>query len=55
MDRNYQSSCPVVLYRADDDRLVFPKLHLDQVEHRHIYVPVRDQVGVAANAPGDAD
>lgn len=55
MDRHYQGLCPVVLYRADADCLVSPKLHLDQVERRHIYVPLRNQVGAATDAPGDAD
>lgn len=55
VDKHYHSLCPEVLYRANDDLKVFPKLHLDQVTHRHIYVPVRNQVGVATNAPVDAD
>ncbi|XP_026182129.1 plexin-C1-like [Mastacembelus armatus] len=44
VDKNYQTTCPRVLYRADDDRPVFPKLQLDQVDRKHVYVPFRNQM-----------
>ncbi|XP_026182128.1 plexin-C1 isoform X2 [Mastacembelus armatus] len=44
VDKNYQTTCPRVLYRADDDRHVFPKLQLDQVDRKHVYVPFRNQM-----------
>ncbi|AWO97816.1 putative plexin-C1-like [Scophthalmus maximus] len=44
VDKHYHTSCPTVLYRANDDRPVFPKLLLDQVDLKHVYVPLRDQM-----------
>ncbi|KAK7939471.1 hypothetical protein WMY93_002797 [Mugilogobius chulae] len=44
VDKNYQSTCPKVLYRANDDREVFPKLHVDEVDHKHIYVAFANQI-----------
>ncbi|KAL3976750.1 hypothetical protein ACER0C_020239 [Sarotherodon galilaeus] len=53
VDRNYHAACPTVLYRtvtgptmmgAYDDRKVFPKLHLDPVDRKHVYVPFRNQM-----------
>ncbi|XP_027140848.1 plexin-C1 [Larimichthys crocea] len=40
VDKNYHTVCPRVLYRANDDRQVFPKMHLDQVDRKHVYVPL---------------
>lgn len=45
VDKNYRSPCPSVLYRANDDQTVRPKLHMDQVDRKHIYVPFQNQVG----------
>ncbi|XP_058480254.1 plexin-C1 isoform X2 [Solea solea] len=44
VDNNYHASCPIVLYRASDDRPVHPKMLLDQVDHRHIYVALTNQL-----------
>ncbi|XP_044042985.1 plexin-C1 isoform X2 [Siniperca chuatsi] len=44
VDMNYRTTCPRVLYRANDDRQVFPKIHLDQVDRKHVYVPFRNQM-----------
>ncbi|KAI3366468.1 hypothetical protein L3Q82_000601 [Scortum barcoo] len=44
VDKNFHTACPRVLYRANDDRKVFPKIHLDQVDHKHVYLPFRNQV-----------
>ncbi|XP_019947930.2 plexin-C1 [Paralichthys olivaceus] len=40
VDKNYHTSCPTVLYRDDEDRQVFPKIHLDPVDRNHVYVPL---------------
>lgn len=45
MDKNYHTTCPRVLYRASDDRQVFPKILLDQVDRKHVYVPFQNLVG----------
>ncbi|XP_035536930.1 plexin-C1-like [Morone saxatilis] len=44
VDKNYHTTCPRVLYRANDDRQVFPKIQLDQVDHKHVYVPFKNQM-----------
>ena len=46
MDNNYHTTCPRVLYRANDDRKVFPKIHLDKVDNKHVYVAFQNQVGL---------
>ncbi|XP_071358919.1 plexin-C1-like isoform X2 [Trachinotus anak] len=44
VDKNYHTVCPTVLYRANDDRRVFPKMHLDQVDRKHVYVPFQNKM-----------
>ncbi|XP_039648380.1 plexin-C1-like [Perca fluviatilis] len=44
VDKNYHTTCPRVLYRATDDHQVFPKMHLDQVDLKHVYLPFRNQM-----------
>lgn len=44
VDKNYHTTCPRVLYRASDDRQVFPKILLDQVDHKHVYVPFQNLI-----------
>ncbi|XP_039456581.1 plexin-C1-like [Oreochromis aureus] len=44
VDRNYHAACPTVLYRTSDDRKVIPKIHLDPVDRKHVYVPFRNQM-----------
>ncbi|XP_015248304.1 PREDICTED: plexin-C1-like [Cyprinodon variegatus] len=44
VDKNYQSSCPKILYRTSGDNRVFPKIHLDPVDKKHVYVPFKNQV-----------
>ncbi|XP_051248762.1 plexin-C1-like [Dicentrarchus labrax] len=44
VDKDYHTTCPRVLYRANDDRQVFPKMQLDQVDHKHVYVPFKNQM-----------
>ncbi|XP_054656814.1 plexin-C1 isoform X2 [Dunckerocampus dactyliophorus] len=38
VDKNHHTACPTVLYWTDDDRKVFPRMHLDEVDHKHLYV-----------------
>ncbi|GLD48150.1 plexin-C1, partial [Lates japonicus] len=42
--KDYHTACPVMLYRANDDRQVFPKILLDPVDHKHVYVPFQNQM-----------
>ncbi|XP_016516680.1 plexin-C1-like [Poecilia formosa] len=44
VDRKYQPSCPQILLRTSGDNKVFPKLQLDPVDHKHLYVPFKNQV-----------
>ncbi|XP_068573500.1 plexin-C1-like [Cebidichthys violaceus] len=44
VDKNYHPTCPRVLYRANDDRQVFPKMLLDQVDLKHVYMPLQNQM-----------
>ncbi|KAM6896826.1 plexin-C1-like [Lycodopsis pacificus] len=44
VDKNYRPTCPRVLYRANDDRRVFPKMLLDQVDLKHVYMPLQSQM-----------
>ncbi|XP_037317283.2 plexin-C1 [Pungitius pungitius] len=44
VDQNYRPTCPTVLYRAVDDRRVFPKMYLDQVDLKHVYMPLQNQM-----------
>ncbi|XP_033934707.1 plexin-C1 isoform X1 [Pseudochaenichthys georgianus] len=44
VDQNFQSSCPGVLYRDDYDRRVFPKMHLDPVDLKHVYMSFENQM-----------
>ncbi|KAM3587782.1 uncharacterized protein V6R79_013766 [Siganus canaliculatus] len=44
VDRNYHTTCPRVLYRANDAQKVFPRIHLDPVDLKHVYVQLQSQV-----------
>lgn len=44
VNKKYQSACPKVLYRANDDRALFPKLHVNDVDHKHVYVAFTNQM-----------
>lgn len=50
VDRHYSTACPKVLYKADYDRRVFPKISLDQVDQKHVYLAFLHQVGGSAEA-----
>ncbi|XP_047245046.1 plexin-C1-like [Girardinichthys multiradiatus] len=44
VDRNYQPTCPKILYRTSGDNRVFPYLYLDPVDQKHVYVPFKNQI-----------
>ncbi|KAG9280668.1 plexin-C1-like isoform X1 [Astyanax mexicanus] len=44
LDKEWRSSCVTVLYKSDDDRMVFPRMQFDQVDHKHIYIALRNQI-----------
>ncbi|XP_022077940.2 plexin-C1-like [Acanthochromis polyacanthus] len=44
VDRNFHPACPTLLYSGDDDRKVFPRILLDPVDQKHVYVPFRNQM-----------
>lgn len=44
VDKAYKPACPRVLYKSDDDRRVFPKMHLDPVDRKHVYMALKNQV-----------
>ncbi|XP_060770237.1 plexin-C1-like [Neoarius graeffei] len=44
LDRNYRPGCVQVLYRSDDDRMVFPRMHFDPLDHNYIYIALRNQI-----------
>uniref|UniRef100_H3CN71 Plexin C1 n=1 Tax=Tetraodon nigroviridis TaxID=99883 RepID=H3CN71_TETNG len=44
VDRHYSTACPKVLYKADYDRRVFPKISLDQVDQKHVYLAFLHQI-----------
>ncbi|CAL8323534.1 unnamed protein product [Lota lota] len=39
-----QTQCLSVIWKASDDRRVFPKMHLDPVGRKHVFVAVRNQL-----------
>ena len=46
VDAKLQAQCLSVIWKAPDDRRVFPKMHLDPVGRKHVFVAVRDKVGL---------
>ncbi|XP_005164841.1 plexin-C1-like [Danio rerio] len=44
LDENYTPGCPSVLYKSDDERAVFPRMHFDPVDFKHIYIALRNQL-----------
>ncbi|XP_053200175.1 plexin-C1 [Scomber japonicus] len=44
VDNNYHTTCPKVLYRANHDHKVFPKIHLDEVDDKYLYVAFQNQM-----------
>ncbi|TSK13569.1 Plexin-C1 [Bagarius yarrelli] len=44
LDTEFRSSCAKVLYRSDDDTMVFPKMYFDPVDPNYIYMALRNQI-----------
>ncbi|KAJ3612310.1 hypothetical protein NHX12_020586, partial [Muraenolepis orangiensis] len=51
VDRNLEARCLSAIWKADDDRRVFPKMHLDPVGRKHVLVAVRNQSCWTAGDP----
>ncbi|KAK3558276.1 hypothetical protein QTP86_013929 [Hemibagrus guttatus] len=48
LDKDYRSTCAKVLYRSDDDRMVFPKMYFDPVDSSYIYIALGNQINRVA-------
>ncbi|XP_036432623.1 plexin-C1-like [Colossoma macropomum] len=44
LDKALNSGCVTVLYKSTDDRMVFPRMHFDPVDHKYIYIALRNQI-----------
>ncbi|RXN21260.1 plexin-C1-like protein [Labeo rohita] len=44
LDEKFTPGCPTVLYKSDDERAVFPRMHFDPVDFKHIYIALRKQI-----------
>ncbi|KAF4080936.1 hypothetical protein AMELA_G00155160 [Ameiurus melas] len=44
LDPDCRSGCAKVLYRSDDDWMVFPRMYFDPVDHNYIYITLRNQI-----------
>ncbi|XP_065124583.1 uncharacterized protein [Paramisgurnus dabryanus] len=44
LDESFSPGCPTVLYRSDDDQEVLPRMHLDPVDNKHIYIALKNQI-----------
>ncbi|XP_037398646.1 plexin-C1-like [Pygocentrus nattereri] len=44
LDKALNSGCVTVLYKSDDDRMVFPRMHFDPVDHKYIYIALQNQI-----------
>ncbi|XP_073724091.1 plexin-C1 [Misgurnus anguillicaudatus] len=44
LDESFSPGCPTVLYRSDDDQKVLPRMHLDPVDSKHIYIALKNQI-----------
>ncbi|MEQ2210881.1 hypothetical protein XENOCAPTIV_021057, partial [Xenoophorus captivus] len=44
VDMNYQPTCPKVLYRASAERKVFSRIHLAQVDQKHVYLQFKNKI-----------
>ncbi|XP_036432602.1 plexin-C1 isoform X2 [Colossoma macropomum] len=44
LDKALNSGCLTVLYKSDDDRMVFPRMHFDPVDHKYIYIALGNQI-----------
>ncbi|KAK1789579.1 hypothetical protein P4O66_015482 [Electrophorus voltai] len=44
LDKSFRPGCMKVLYRSDDDRMLFSRMHFDPVDHKYIYIALRNQI-----------
>ncbi|XP_059360621.1 plexin-C1-like [Carassius carassius] len=44
LDENFTPGCPTVLFKSDDEREVFPRMHFDPVDFRYIYIALKKQL-----------
>ncbi|KAL6473651.1 hypothetical protein MHYP_G00172120 [Metynnis hypsauchen] len=44
LDKALNSGCVTVLYKSIDDRMVFPRMHVDPVDHKYIYIASKNQI-----------
>ncbi|XP_051547304.1 plexin-C1-like isoform X2 [Myxocyprinus asiaticus] len=44
LDETFKAGCPTILYKSDDERAVFPKIHLDPVDSKHVYIALKNQI-----------
>ncbi|XP_042597034.1 plexin-C1-like isoform X2 [Cyprinus carpio] len=44
LDEKFTPGCPTVLFKSDDERAVFPRMHLDPVNFKYIYTALKKQV-----------
>ncbi|KTG47576.1 hypothetical protein cypCar_00019467, partial [Cyprinus carpio] len=46
LDEKFTPGCPTVLFKSDDERAVFPRMHFDPVDFKHIYIALRKQISL---------
>ncbi|XP_059367219.1 plexin-C1-like [Carassius carassius] len=44
LDEKFRQVCPTVLFKSDDERAVFTKMHFDPVDFKHIYIALKKQL-----------
>ncbi|XP_052429761.1 plexin-C1-like [Carassius gibelio] len=44
LDEKFTPGCPTVLFKSDDERAVFPRMHFDPVDLKHIYIALKKQL-----------
>ncbi|XP_048013394.1 plexin-C1-like isoform X1 [Megalobrama amblycephala] len=44
LDEKFTPGCPIVLYKSADERAVFPRMHFDPVDFKHIYIALKKQL-----------
>ncbi|XP_051976290.1 plexin-C1-like isoform X2 [Xyrauchen texanus] len=44
LDETFKAGCPTVLYKSDDERAVFPRIHFDPVDVKHVYIALKNQI-----------
>ncbi|XP_016139306.1 plexin-C1-like [Sinocyclocheilus grahami] len=44
LDEKFTPGCPTVLLKSDGERAVFPRMHFDPVDFKHIFIALRKQV-----------